>query len=150
VVRSALSAYYKLVEQQTAERERGDVDFKAESLGHLQAEWGADFRKNVNMVANLLSTAPEGVAERIQASRTPDGKKFGDDPAMMKWFNQLAREVNPAAAVVPNAGSNAAVAMADEKKSIEAKMGTGAYTQADRARYMEIVAAEDKINSRAA
>lgn len=149
-VKSALTAYYKLVEQQNLERENSDVDFKAESLGSLQAEWGADFRKNVNMVANLLATAPEEVASRIEHSRTPEGRLFGDDPAMMKWFNQLAREVNPAQALVPNAGSNAAQAMADEKKSIESKMGTGAYTPADRQRYMEIVAAEEKIKGRAA
>ena len=149
-VKSALTAYYKLVEQQNIDRENGDVDFKAESLGALQSEWGADFRKNVNMVANLLATAPEQVAARIEHSRTPEGRLFGDDPAMMKWFNQLAREVNPAQAVVPNAGSNAANAMADEKKAIEGRMGTAAYTPADRARHMEIVAAEEKIKSRAA
>lgn len=149
-VKGALSAYYKLVEQQNLERENGDIDFKAESLGKLQEEWGADFRKNVTMVANLLATAPEGVAARIENSRTPEGKLFGDDPAMMRWMNQIAREVNPAAAVVPNAGSNAAVAMADEKKAIEALMGTSAYTPAHRARHMEIVAAEEKMKGRAA
>lgn len=147
-VKSALKAYYNLVEKQNLERESSDIDFKAESLGELQSEWGADFRKNVNMVANLLATAPTEIAQRIEASRTPEGHKFGDDPAMMKWFNQLAREVNPAAAVVPNAGSNAANAMADEKKAIEAKMGTAAYTQADRERHMEIVNAELKMANR--
>lgn len=150
VVKSALSAYYKIVEQQNIKIQEADEDFKAESLGKLQSEWGADFRKNVNMVANLLATAPEGLAARLESARTPEGHKVGDDPAMMKWFNQLAREVNPAAAVVPNAGSGAAVAMADEKKAIEAKMGTGAYTKADRARYIELVEAEEKMKGRAA
>lgn len=149
-VTGALSAYYKLVEQQNIDRQIADEDFKAKSLGDLQSEWGPDFRKNVNMVSNLLSTAPEGLAARIEAARTPEGTKIGDDPAIMKWLNQVAREVNPAAAVVPNAGSNAANAMADEKKAIEAKMGTGAYTQADRERHMEIVAAEQRIAGKAA
>lgn len=149
-VKSALTAYYKLVEQQAIDREQGDIDYKAASLGKLQSEWGADFRKNVNMVSNLLSTVPSELAARIEASRTPDGKKFGDDPEMMKIMNQWAREINPAAAVVPNAGSNAANAMADEKSAIEKKMGTAAYTSADRSRYMEIVEAELKIQGKAA
>lgn len=147
-VKGALSAYYNLVEQQAIDRQIADEDFKAASLGELQTEWGADFRKNVNMVSNLLASAPEGLAARIEAARTPEGHIIGDDPAIMKWLNQLARDVNPAAAVVPNAGSNAVVAMAEEKALIEAKMGTAAYTQRDRERHMEIVAAEQKIAAR--
>lgn len=147
-VKGALAAYYKIVEQQVVERQAADEDFKAASLEELQTEWGADFRKNVNMVSNLLASAPEGLAERIEAARTPDGKKVGDDPAIMKWLNQIARDVNPAAAVVPNAGSNAVTVMADEMKSIEAKMGTTAYTPELRQRYIELTAANEKIKTR--
>lgn len=149
-VKSALSAYYGLVEQQAQQQVVADEDFKAQSLNELQTEWGVDFRKNVSMVSNLLATAPEGLAARIEASRTPEGRKVGDDPAMMKWLNQMAREVNPAAAVVPNAGSNAASAMAAEKAALESIQHTAEYTPAKRARYVEIVEAEMKMNNRAA
>ncbi len=149
-VNAALTAYYKLIEKQAADAEAADVDFKGQSIEELQMEMGADFRKNINMVSNLLSTAPDGLKDRLEASRTPDGRKLGDDPAMIKWLTQLAREVNPAAALVPGAGSNAAQSIKEEKAAIEAKMGTGAYTPADRARHMEIVAAEAKMASRVA
>lgn len=152
-VKGALTSYYKLMEQQAIARQQADEDFKAESLGALQAEWGADFRKNVNMVSNLLSTVDAETAARIQASRTPEGHKFGDDPVMMKIMNQWAREINPAASVVPGAGSNAVNMMAEEKAAIEARQrfeGTGPYTEADRLRYIEITAAEQKMKVRAA
>jgi hypothetical protein len=149
-VKGALAAYYKIVEQQALDTQIADEDFKAAALGELQAEWGADFRKNVNMVGNLLATAPEDVKARIETARTADGRVVGNDPAIMKWLNQLAREVNPAAAIVPNAGSNAMKAMSEEKAALEAKMGTAAYGQAERSRYIEIVEAEQKINGRAA
>lgn len=160
-VKAALGAYYEILAEQHIERERQDAEFHQKSTQELAAEWGADYTKNVNMIGNLLALAPEAVRTQLLASRTPDGRKFGDDPAMNKFFSQLAREINPAATVVPNAGGDAPKAIAEEIAVIENKMrdsGSEYWTgpkAADgkntvmQARYLELQNAHLSIKKRA-
>lgn len=148
VVKAAVGAYYDLLAKQEAARDAADSDFKNTALSDLASEWGGDFKRNVNMISSLLDTAPPEVREKIAAGRTPDGNLMGNDPSVMRWLNQLAREVNPAATVVPGAGASAPAAIADEMRSIEGKMGTTAYTERDRARYVELTEANMKLTAR--
>ena len=71
----------------------------------LRAEWGQEYRRNINAIKNTLAAhAPDDVVSQMLASRTPDGKRWGDSPAMLKVFASLAREANPSATVVPGTG----------------------------------------------
>lgn len=160
-VKAALGAYYEIVAGQNAEREARDAEFHDDATRELAAEWGQDYARNVNMIGNLLATAPEEVRARILASRTPEGRRFGDDPAMNRFFSQLAREINPAATVVPNAAGDAPRAIAEEIAAIEAKMRDPASeywrgpkapdgkNTAMQARYLELQTASQALRKKA-
>lgn len=159
-VKSALSAYYKIVAKQQQEVQQADAEFRDSSETTLRDEWGGDFRRNVNMVAGLLAGAPEDVRLKISAGRTPEGRKLGDDPGVMRWLANLSREVNPAATVVPGAGSNVGAQIDDEIASITKAMGdsNSEYWKGPKPdgketkmqiRYRELVTARDKVKARA-
>lgn len=158
-VKSALSAYYKLVAKQQAELAQADSDFRRTSEDELRSEWGGDFQRNVNLVTNLLNAAPEDVKLKIEAGRTPDGRMLGNDPAVLRWLANLSREVNPAATVVPGSGNNSGAAIDDEISTIEKAMGDknseywkGAKPDGKdtkmQIRYRELITARDKIKAR--
>lgn len=91
-----LGTYIPQLQQAQAEM---DGDFKVEAQVKLREAWGADYKGNMNAVASLLGTAPEGLRDRFFSSRTPEGRAFGDDPEVMQWLAGLARELNPVSTV---------------------------------------------------
>ena len=82
-VNQALAWYYAEQDLQRAVQEDFDVQFKAQSEADLRVQWqGADYRRNLSAVNNLLASMPEQLAMKLLAGRSPDGRKFGDDPAL--------------------------------------------------------------------
>jgi hypothetical protein len=155
-VKSALSAYYKIVENQKVQAAEQDSNFRAESEDALRKEWGGDFKRNVAMVSELLESAPAGLKDKILGGRTAEGKLLGDDPAVLKFFANMSREINPAATVVPGAGFNAPTAIADEITNLNRQMGdrSSDYWSKDKgpalqARYRELVGAQQKMKAKA-
>ena len=111
--------YYEILDAQRAKQEDADAAFKTESEEALRADWqGADFRRNLTAVNNLISTWPEGLASRVLAGRTPDGRKLGDDPVFIKQLASLAVELNPTSTLVPAGTTDPAKTVTDELESI--------------------------------
>lgn len=136
-----------------AARDAADGEFHTTSIAELAADWGPEFKANVNSVANLLATAPDGVAERIQGGRTADGKKLGDDPGVMRWLAQLSRELNPAATLLPAGQTNQAglEARINEIKDLMTQEPQAYWGKpAVQKEYRELLAARAKIQARAA
>ncbi len=140
-----------------ARQSEEDSAFKQKAEDVLRTEWGPEFRRNVNAAKSLLATAPEGIADRLVAGRTADGRLIGDDPAILQWLAQLSREMNPAASLVPAGTDNAPKAIDDEIKQIESLMGKrdSEYWKGPKAndlqsRYRELITAREKMSSRAA
>ena len=156
-VKSALTAYYKIVQQQQIAQEEEDSEFRRNAEDELRAEWGGDYRKNAKMIDGLLNTAPEGLKDRILGARLADGKKLGDDPQALKFLAGLAREINPLSTIVPGSGNNAAAAVDDRIAAIEKMMGdnsseywVGSNADKIQAEYRDLITARDKHNARAA
>lgn len=149
VVSAAADAYYEAQEQAIAQREDADAKIKQTNEDALRVEWGADFRRNINLVKGLFASAPEGFAEKMFNARFADGTPVGSDLAALKHFANMARELNPAGAVVPGAGTNAGAAIADEKAKIEKMMEdpSSEYYKSDamRARYRELIDVSAKM-----
>ncbi|ALQ01485.1 hypothetical protein PHLH3_08690 [Pseudomonas sp. St386] len=122
-VSAGVDAYYDVVEEIQAQRYENDENFKQQSEDALRAEFGNDFRRNMNMISGLLSGAPGDVKEMLMDARTEDGTRIINSPDTLRWLAQLAREINPVAAVVPGAGANAGQAINDELASITKLMG---------------------------
>lgn len=101
VLNKTLSWYYKNQDAVNQQREMVDASFHDEAKDSLIAEWGLkDYRANLSAMASIRDQMPEGLADRMLAGRTADGRLIGDDPQFLTWFASLSRELNPQATVV--------------------------------------------------
>ena len=111
-----VSKYYELQDQQRQKMEDADAAYKLESEDALRKDWqGADYRRNLTAVNNLIATWPQDLATSLLAARDPSGRKLGDNPHLIKQLASLALELNPAATLVP-AGTT------DAGKSVKARL----------------------------
>ncbi|HET7409683.1 MAG TPA: hypothetical protein VFJ13_05740, partial [Paracoccaceae bacterium] len=76
-VKAALAAYYRIAETQQAAQIEADRGFRREAEDALRAEWGPEYRPNVNAMGNFLDGAPAGLKERLLGARLADGKLLG-------------------------------------------------------------------------
>lgn len=114
-----VAKYYEIQEQQKAAQAETDATFRQASEDALRQAWqGPEFRQNLTAIQNMMAGWPEGLATRVLAGRTPDGRKLGDDPAFVQQMAALARELNPAASLVPAGTTNAGKSLADELEGI--------------------------------
>ena len=151
----AVESYYKLQDQAFAMRDQADDQFHNSAEDELHKLWGQDYRRNVNAMHNLFAGAPDGVRESLFGGRTADGKLIGDHPEVLKWFAQLAYDINPAAAVLPSGmGPTGLKSRMDEFNAMIRDPNSAYYSGPDseklRTEYRQLLEAEAKINSRAA
>lgn len=151
----ALGWYAAEQQQIKSRQDAADETFRGEARDALYTEWGPqDFKANINAVKNLLSSAPTGFADRLLGARLADGKLLGDDPNALKWLSSLAREMNPAATLVPPGTSDAGKSVTAELEAIrEKRRNDPAGYDADKktqARELELLEAIQKMKSRAA
>lgn len=152
VADAALQAYYGIVEEQAAATSEANENARRAGEDALREEWGADYRRNLNVVKGFAGQLPEGVADALMGGTAPDGIRLANKPEVIKWLAGLALEANPLATVVPGAGSNQASAIGEELDALKAKMGDrnsdywkGPTAAKQQARYRELVEAQQKI-----
>ena len=124
VVNSALNWYYDQQAKALTTQEEQDTDYLSKSEDVLRAEWGGEYRTNINMIRGLVDTVPESIRDAFCCARLGDGTALLNHPEMARWLNHIARTVNPVATVVPNAGANVSSVIADEISAIEKVMKT--------------------------
>lgn len=151
-VDAALSAYYQIVEEQSAEEADQANALKNQSIEDLRDEWGADYKRNMNIMHSHLDTLPEAIGDVFRNGRMADGSPIGYNAEVLKWLTGQALEANPVATVVPGSGAAQASALADEKASIEKTMreNRAAYNADEKmqARYRQLIDAELKLKSK--
>lgn len=150
----ALGWYAQEQEAIVARQQEADEAFKVSSDDVLRAEWGNDYRRHIVGINNMLATAPEGVKDRLLGGRTADGRRIGDDPEVVKYLSQLAREINPAATLLPPGTGDQGKGVTDRLAEIR-KLRTenpDKYDQdkAMQAEEIKLIEARDKMKSRAA
>jgi hypothetical protein len=148
-VKAGLGAYLQWREQEVQRIAETDADEKAATEDALRAEWGGEYRRNLAAINSMLDGAPSGVKEMLSGARSGKSAVF-NNPQVVQWFAQIARELNPAATVVPGA-SNPGSAISDEIAQIEGLMGDRAskYWKGPEAeklqqRYRDLVSVRDK------
>lgn len=151
-VKTAIGWYYQNQEKMAEAQAEADEEVRVASEDVLRAEWGNEYRANVNRINGLLDTAPEGVKDKILGARLSDGTPFGSDPDTLKFLIDMALQINPATTLVPGAGDNINGAISDEIGNLESMMGNksseywkGPKAEKLQARYRELVAARDRM-----
>jgi len=154
--------YYKMQDQLKAKQDVDDKQSIIDSQGELIGEWGAgDYKVNTNAMGSLLATMPEEFKNSMLTARTGDGKLLGNTAAFIRWAAQTARELNPAASIVP-AGADSAKTISAELESIETTLRKAQGGDADahrqyygsdgkpglEVRMRELIDAQEKMKAR--
>ena len=118
----------------------------------LREEWGPEFRRNWNVIDNMLNTvADRGAKELILESRAPDGTKLGSKPEVIRALLSLALIQNPAGVVVPGSGDNPMKGVESRIAEIETMMRTNRKAYNDPkisgpdGEYPKLLAAREKM-----
>ena len=150
-VNDSLAWYFEAQEAAYQQRDDADEASKQTTEDSLRAEWGNDYRRNVQLANNLLDGAPEGMKEQLLGARLPTGEMLGNNPDALRWLSGLQREINPVATVVPGTGANAMQAIETEIAELKGLMGDrtsiywkGPQAKQNQARYLELITAQQK------
>jgi hypothetical protein len=159
-VHKALVWYKQQQEDLLNAQAEADQTYRAQSEDDMRAEWGPEYRGNLNAIKGMLTThGSEDVANVLWASRGPDGRMLGDNPGMLKFLGSIARELNPYGTVVPS--GQGAKAAENEMASIKSKMAdqqseywrgpreANGQTQLQN-RYQQLIEIQERSNARAA
>jgi hypothetical protein len=149
----ALTWYYETQDALASQREDRDAAFRQQTEDALRAEYGADCRRNMNVLGTVRDSMPEDLAARLLAGRLADGTKIGNDPGFIKWMVSLGLELNPASTLVPS--------VANAGQSIQAELDQIARLRVDNPekywkdnrlleRERELIEAQTKMRTRAA
>lgn len=99
-----------------------DEKQRLETIDSLNVEWGSDFRRNINLVGNVLAKFPEKIRENLKSARMPDGTAIFNDPDVVKAFVALELMNNPVGIVAPSGDGEIGKSAMDEYKSIQKTM----------------------------
>lgn len=150
-VQAALATYHQ-IQAETQEGIRvANENASAAGREALIEEWGspAEFKSNMGAIENLLAGAPKDVVDALKQSRGPDGLNILNNPNFIKFLAQTARDLNPAATVVPGYGVEQTKALASEIETIEKTMREtpDKYWGDEKmqGRYRELLGARDRI-----
>lgn len=153
-VKASLRAFHAHTQTQQQTRHDADVIVRQEADETLREEWGPEFKRNINIIDNLLNTKmDQDTKDLFLSGRLADGTPIGSSPVVLKMLVGLALVDNPAATVVPNAGGNMAQSVDNEIETIEKSMRTNRteYNKNDKmqARYRELLNARETLQKRA-
>lgn len=145
-VTDGLNWYYKNQEDAIAARYEADATHKSGVEEELREEWGAEYKGNVNLMANFLGTDfGEGVGDLLVGARLADGTPLANHPDIIRGFVAKARAANPMGALVPGSGTKQHDAMVSEIEALETKMEKGSLQGKDQDRYLKLISLRDKV-----
>lgn len=159
----AAAAQFLAVRQQELDglveaRVAADGALKTQTEDALRAEWGNDYRANINSIHGMLNGAPKEVSDAILNARTPDGNPLVGTLEVTRWLAQLSRELNPFGTIVPSTGGaldgKGVDARIVEIEGMMRKLG-GEYYKGPKAdslqkEYRDLIGARERMKARTA
>ena len=158
VVAKTLDWYFRQQEATAAAQTDAQADadkvFKQWAEDALRAEWGAEYRGNVNSIMSFLDAAPptddgSPLKGLLMGARLSDGTLLGNNPTALKWLASLAQEANPAGFIAPGAGTSQLSVVEDELNGIRKVMRESRHTydkdEKMQERFRVLLAAQEKL-----
>lgn len=152
--KAAIEWHYHNEEKLVEAMAENDAKIQGETEDALRADWGTEYRANINRINSLLDTAPEGVKDKIWGARFDDGSPLSSDQGALKWLIDMATQINPVTTLVPGAGDNIAGAIQDEITTIEVEMAKpksvseywkGPKSEGMQKRYRELLEGKERM-----
>lgn len=152
-VKAAISVLPEMKRQALEARAEADHNAASAAEEALRAEWGADFKRHMNLIGGVLDlTGSPNLKQQLIQGRLADGTPIGSSPEAMRFLLNLALIQNPAGVVVPSSGGDQMQGVADEIGKIEKVMKENrpAYNkdEAMQARYRELLGVRETLKSR--
>ena len=153
-VKATLKAWSKISQSVKEQQYESDVNIQKTSEDALRAEWGTEYRRNINIIHGMLDgAASPGLKDAIMGGRLADGTPIGSSPDALKFLVGLALIQNPTGVVVPGSEANPMKGVEEELAKIDQTMKTNraAYNKDEKmqARYRELLVAKEKLKPRA-
>ena len=117
-VKATVAAYYEAQEQALADQKEIDKKDMENAVDACRAEWGGEYRGNMNQLKGFLESAPDDLGTLLMTARLGDGKALMNSPEALQWLMGLSKQINPMGSVVP-AGGDASGTVAGELKQIQ-------------------------------
>jgi hypothetical protein len=114
--------WFRMQDTMTAQRDEADNDHRVESQQKLIERMGADYKPNMAALSAFWRGQPPEIAATVLTARTGDGRVIGDIPEVASFFANLARELDPAATILPPGGDTSATGIANRMHEIEGQM----------------------------
>ena len=124
----AVGWYFAMQDRLLAARQIQDAELKENATRNLMREWGSDYTANRNAVAQFLDRSfPQQFKIDLLNARLPDGRALANEPAFVRAILELAKTVNPAGPLLPNASGAGLSSVESRIAEIEAKYMRAAY-----------------------
>jgi hypothetical protein len=151
-VASSFDAMRQLSLAQAERRAEADAARQQEAEDTLRAEWGTEYRRNINLINGMLDlTTDKQTKLDWLEGRLKTGEIIGSSPNVLRMLVSLARIQNPTGTVVPGA-ENQMDGIDGEIAKIEKVMkeNRGAYNKDTKMqdRLRELYGAREVINAR--
>lgn len=152
-VKKNLQWFFQNQQEQITQQIEQNQEARASAIESLKEEWGGEYKANMNGIRGLWDLLPKDSVSALLGGVTATGTMTGDDPTMLKMFNQIARLVNPAGTVVPGS-TDPAKDITTEIESLNKQMAdkNSDYWRKPelQQRYRDLVTARDRLTPKAA
>lgn len=158
LVHKALDWYHRTQERAAAAQAEADTTFRAKVEDELRADWGPEYRANLNSAMSLLDTMPvmddgTAVKDLFLKGRLADGTPIGNHPGVLRWLTRMAAEAGSSGFIAPSDGASRIESVETEIASIEKTMREQprAYFKDNKMqeRYRTLLDAQEKLKARA-
>ena len=156
MVQQAVAAYYDVqAAEEAAAIQKADEEREASTF-ELKSEWGpAGFKRSMGAIHGFLDLAPADVKSLIVNARGADGVPLFNKASVVRYFRDLAMQMNPVATEVPGGAVSAAASVAERLAELQAMSGdnnseywSGPKAKALQAEMREMIEAQQKLEAR--
>jgi hypothetical protein len=156
MVQEGVTWWNQAQDEVAAKRAESDTAYHTENDDALHAEWGNEYRGNLNTLKNWATKDwPDGLFDNLLGARMANGKLLGDDKSAVKFLVGLAKDIAPSASTTAAGEYAGGAGLIERKAEIEKMMktpeGLREYQKSDKlkAEYLGIIEQELKMGARA-
>lgn len=150
VVQAGAAAYLEMREVVALQLAERNEAAKVETTEALRAEWGPDYKVNIDSVNSLLKNSDSAAVQGILNARTEDGVQLFNHPDVVRWLAGHARELGYVGATVVPQGADIGKSIDDEIESLKKEMGKPEWEKNTKghARFIQLVDAKNRMAAR--